>query len=237
MIEQTIGDLPASLIVALETTKHSHPDLEPTGAAAIDPTYIPMKSRLERSRALLKEAKPHNCSICCAPLCRKQDLVLTCPTEACGSVSHLDCLSRDFLSSTDAVLPRTGQCRDCSGELEWSSMVKDLSLRIRGRSVLEELFKVPRAKKATAGVEEVETIDEAKERRLSGFIEGDEEGDVDEDDLDTQLSEAIDDIGTAEADRRQDSDVKAGASSTRTAGRSVVADSDSDAWGEAEVLV
>lgn len=150
----------------------------PHGAAAIDATYLPMKPVLERSRDLLHGPLRHECSVCQEPIDKAKELLMVCPTTGCQATSHPVCLSRDFIangSATDAVLPTVGRCRNCGESLQWTELARDLSLRLRGQSVLDAVFKSSRSKNGAVelGPESAASDKalEAEERRLSGLID------------------------------------------------------------------
>jgi structure-specific endonuclease subunit SLX1 len=75
------------------------------------------------------------------------------------------CLSQAFLSEEterNAVVPTKGTCPGCRSPLQWSSLIKELSLRTRGQAEVEALFKPRRQKAAAAQAvdQEDEDLDE-----------------------------------------------------------------------------
>lgn len=48
------------------------------------------------------------------------------------------------------IIPITGVCPRCKGEVVWGDLMKEMSLRIRGPKEIEKLLKKPRKRKARA---------------------------------------------------------------------------------------
>ncbi|KAF2705783.1 structure-specific endonuclease subunit slx1 [Pleomassaria siparia CBS 279.74] len=125
---------------------------------AIEVAYEDCKAHVEKSRALLDEGRINSCSVCKGKLDVSTSLYLVCPLETCQTVSHMTCLSAKFLAEeggTDALLPIEGTCPRCRSPIKWNTLVKELSLRLRGEQELEAMFKPKRRKKAN-GVSEAE---------------------------------------------------------------------------------
>ncbi|OCK82192.1 GIY-YIG-domain-containing protein [Lepidopterella palustris CBS 459.81] len=128
--------------------QHSMP--APTGITAIDVGYSDVKSHLEKSRSIFEKSTAVSCGICETHITPATSLVLACPTEDCRSASHLTCLSRVFLAENgdaDAIVPTEGSCPNCHTKLEWSTLLRELSLRTRGEKDVEALFKMRRNKR------------------------------------------------------------------------------------------
>ncbi|WVW84079.1 hypothetical protein I302_106108 [Kwoniella bestiolae CBS 10118] len=62
-----------------------------------------------------------------------------CPLDStCDYVSHLKCLSANFLSDTSHVLPHQGSCPGCGGSMEWGQVIRACYARIEGIQREEE---------------------------------------------------------------------------------------------------
>lgn len=122
----------------------------PVGIYKIDPTYQHMKTTLEKSRSLL--ALPNNsCVICCSAIDATKEMTLVCSKQECDTIFHVGCLSSHFLrgeyGAHDAIVPTHGHCPSCKSTLNWTDLVKDLSLRVRGEKEVTALFKEPKRRK------------------------------------------------------------------------------------------
>ncbi|KAF9633061.1 Excinuclease ABC C subunit [Lasiodiplodia theobromae] len=114
------------------------------GIEGIDVSYEGLKAYLEKSTALSEEGKKLACAICDKQMQMEKCVVLVCPEEGCQAISHMTCLSETFLKQEgkpDAVVPLQGQCPSCKKMTQWSTLVKELSLRIRGEKEVATLFK------------------------------------------------------------------------------------------------
>ena len=121
-----------------------------TGIHAIDVRYNSMKSHLEKSKAVFDNSASALCGVCEKYIRPSTALLLVCPIDDCQSTFHLTCLSRKFLADGrdgDAVIPLEGKCPGCRTKLEWSTLTKELSLRIRGHKEVAALFRERRQKK------------------------------------------------------------------------------------------
>lgn len=122
----------------------------PDGIYRIDPTYQHMKTTLEKSRELLV-VRDNSCVICCSALDAKKEMTLVCSNQECDTIFHVGCLSTHFLKgehgAQDAIIPTHGQCPSCKATLNWTDLMKDLSLRIRGEKEVTALFKEPKRRK------------------------------------------------------------------------------------------
>ncbi|RAR03660.1 GIY-YIG catalytic domain containing protein [Stemphylium lycopersici] len=144
---------------------------------AIPVAYEDCKSYVDKSKNTLANGHRKNCDVCKRVANPGKSLVLVCPMENCSSVSHVTCLSQKFLAeegNKDAFVPIQGRCPSCDSSLQWSDMMKELSLRMHGEEEIKAMFKKKRGKKA-----EIDEKDEADE-----FL------DIDE--LDAELDEDLD---------------------------------------------
>ncbi|KAF2090699.1 hypothetical protein K490DRAFT_71059 [Saccharata proteae CBS 121410] len=185
--KQTPFKLRADIPIHLEnmktdlTTMGVSDDLDfARGIHALDVTYNDRKAQLEQTRSLL-EVKGHRCGVCKKAVRPKKVLAVVCPEQDCQTISHLTCLSKHFLledRNKDAMIPLEGHCPGCNKRLEWATMAKDLSLRVRGEREVEDLFKVRRQRKAKNG----------SATAAAACAENDEDEDEDEDDEERNIS-------------------------------------------------
>lgn len=133
--------------------------------------YSKLKEHVEKSLFLLAKEQVNRCSICAQDTGSQDTTILVCSQRNCQAISHMTCLAARFLETEKRVLsviPRAGMCPHCHSELQWIDMVKEMSLRVRGKSELTRLKKkrkVPkkRAQKDTTPYSE-ELNDDANER-------------------------------------------------------------------------
>lgn len=106
--------------------------------------YSKLKDHLEKSLLLLAEGQVNRCGICAEDLSAQDKTILVCPQRNCQAISHMTCLAARFLETEKrglSVIPRAGTCPHCHSEVQWIDMVKEMSLRIRGKSELRRLTK------------------------------------------------------------------------------------------------
>ncbi|KAH0541748.1 hypothetical protein FGG08_003770 [Glutinoglossum americanum] len=131
------------------------------GIEGLDVGFGPLKQHAEKSIRLLSECKALECAVCHGEMDQQRDLVATCSTEDCMATSHLTCLSRHFLTSEGEkrlLLPTQGTCPGCLARLRWADIIKELTLRVRGRKDLEKLLKKPQrrpGKKSNSGNKDI----------------------------------------------------------------------------------
>lgn len=114
------------------------------GIEGIDVSYEGLKPYLEKSAALSEEGKKLACAVCDKQMQMEKCVALVCPEEGCQAISHMTCLSETFLKKEGkpgAVVPLQGQCPNCKKMTQWSTLAKELSLRIRGEKEVTALFK------------------------------------------------------------------------------------------------
>ena len=154
-----------------------------TGIHAIDVGYNSMKSHLEKSRVVFDNGTSALCGVCEKYIRPSTALLLVCPIDDCQSTFHLTCLSRKFLADGgdgDAVIPLEGKCPGCRTKLEWSTLTKELSLRIRGHKEVAALFKERRKKEKQTNAGEA-TASHASHINMT---EEDHDSEFDDDDMD-----------------------------------------------------
>ncbi|KAJ7647581.1 hypothetical protein FB45DRAFT_893830 [Roridomyces roridus] len=93
---------------------------------------------LAKNIAVLTSNRRPSCSVC------KQDVLdfgtdhlktTLCPTSGCTAVSHISCLSRDFLASHTGMIPRGGVCKSCRTYVLWGDIVRGMYRRSAGGTV------------------------------------------------------------------------------------------------------
>ncbi|KAL1644416.1 Slx4p interacting protein [Diplodia intermedia] len=122
------------------------------GIEGIDVGYESLKAYLEKSETLLAEGKRLTCAVCDKRMQTEKCITLVCPQEDCQVTSHMTCLSKTFLrqeGKPDAIIPLQGQCPGCERLTEWSTLMKELSLRTRGEKEVAALQKKRKRKAAS----------------------------------------------------------------------------------------
>lgn len=231
-----------------KTTSEEDP-LEPVGIHRIDPTYQHMKTTLEKSQKLLV-APNNSCAICRSTLDSAKEMALVCFNKGCNTIFHVGCLSSHFLKgeygAQDAVVPTHGNCPSCKSDLNWTDLVKDLSLRIRGEKEVAALFKEPKRRKKNAKEEakSVAVVDD-EDMDEPDVLAEESDAEIDLDDILLQSDyEDIENIQATpsggdewklvdELDEQATPGAVASASSSAKKRKEVIEDSD---WDEAEVI-
>ncbi|TID13403.1 Structure-specific endonuclease subunit slx1 [Venturia nashicola] len=146
----------------------------------LDFSYSGTKAHLEKSKTLLEGNQRNACPICNI-IIKNDPLVVVCPHADCSSVSHIQCLSTDFLHQEHGdggrkmITPIEGPCPICNKTTKWRDLVQELSLRQRGQKEVEQLFKPTRKRKSDEADESDDELDVAEDEATSGFIELEEE--------------------------------------------------------------
>jgi structure-specific endonuclease subunit SLX1 len=149
---------PAEL--AVQTTENE-PYQIPAVIRDIHVAYEDCKAHVEKAEGMVNKGSTPSCGICKNNVDASTSLALICPVETCRTISHMSCLSHAFLREEDdraALIPLEGTCPGCRTPVKWSTMMKELSLRIRGPKEVEALFKPKRRRKAD-GVSESDTVE------------------------------------------------------------------------------
>ncbi|KAK0652589.1 hypothetical protein B0T16DRAFT_321830 [Cercophora newfieldiana] len=128
---------------------------EPWGIHALPLDYEPIKDYVVKSQNVFEFEQEGNCVICRDEILSGQGLHAVCTNEGCEGVGHLSCWSRHFLPASDldgdgTILPIHGHCPKCKGGVQWSDMMKELTLRVRGQKDIEKLLKTKRKRAAKA---------------------------------------------------------------------------------------
>ncbi|KAF7375948.1 Structure-specific endonuclease subunit SLX1 [Mycena sanguinolenta] len=99
---------------------------------------------LAKNTALIASNRRLTCSICSEEVLNySTDHLKTtlCPKTGCTAVSHLSCLSQDFLSSQTSdtgMIPRGGHCKSCRQYILWGDVVRGIYRRSAGRALAAE---------------------------------------------------------------------------------------------------
>ncbi|KAI1195649.1 GIY-YIG catalytic domain-containing protein [Nemania serpens] len=129
--------------------------IEPWGIHALPLDYARMKSYVEKTRELYSFEREGACVVCGENLPHGEGLYATCSNAGCEGTGHVACWSRHLLGDNvaDAIIPISGRCPRCEGDVVWGDMMMEMSLRLRGQKEIEKLFKKPRGKKAVESVD------------------------------------------------------------------------------------
>jgi hypothetical protein len=133
-----------------------------SGVQGLDVTHTPLIPHLAKSRDILEFEQEGSCSICSEVLPHQGGIYTICPHEGCNALSHISCLSRNFIASEEAAqtgnaqeaaagnddfkLPVSGKCASCGRESKWVDIVKETAMRSRGGEELDKLLKPKRVK-------------------------------------------------------------------------------------------
>jgi structure-specific endonuclease subunit SLX1 len=147
---------------------------------AIPVAYEDCRPYVEKSKTAFEDRHRRACGVCNRDANIEKSLVLLCPVDTCQCVSHMSCLSQKFLAeegNEDSFIPIDGTCPSCHSPIKWSTMMKELGLRMHGEEEIKAMFKTKRKKKS------------------DGTTESDAAEFLDIDDLDEDLDETwIDDV-------------------------------------------
>src|SRR5271156_3442448 len=130
------------------------------GVEGVDTTYTSLRQTLEKGQFVFDHDEQLDCDVCKSPLALDQDLIVICPHGLCRSISHVECLSKLFLAKGegqgDTLVPISGNCPSCAKGVQWVTLMKELSLRIRAAKEVQKVLK----KKPGAKVDISEDEDE-----------------------------------------------------------------------------
>ncbi|KAK0666444.1 hypothetical protein QBC41DRAFT_256207 [Cercophora samala] len=116
--------------------------------------YEPLKEYVAKGRDIFEFERQGSCVVCKEEIEPDEGgLHAVCSNEGCEGVGHLRCWGRYLLRKEEgvreeAVLPVGGRCPRCKGEVHWGTMMKELTLRVRGQKEVEKLLKVKRKRAA-----------------------------------------------------------------------------------------
>jgi structure-specific endonuclease subunit SLX1 len=157
-IQLTPAEIPKlATDVSIEMQTHFIPEV----IRAIPVAYEDCKPYVEKSRVIFEDEQQKVCGVCKKEAVTSTSLMLVCPVEFCQTVSHLSCLSNKFLAERrgeDALVPMDGTCPGCHSTITWSTMMKELSLRLHGAEELKTMFK-PQRKRKSDNISESDTAE------------------------------------------------------------------------------
>ncbi|KAK1835764.1 hypothetical protein QBC39DRAFT_297544 [Podospora conica] len=121
------------------------------GIHALPVDYEPIKEYVAKGQEVFVGESEGRCVVCREELESGKGLHVLCSSDGCEGVGHLACWSRHLLPrGDDGILPVRGRCPKCDGEVQWVDMMKELTLRLRGKKEVESLLKVKK-KRAVKG--------------------------------------------------------------------------------------
>lgn len=133
--------------------------------------YSTLKDHVEKSLFLLAEGQVNRCGICARDMDTQITTILVCPQRNCQTIFHMTCLATRFLEAEKrglSVIPRAGTCPRCRSELQWIDMVKEMSLRVRGKSELARLTKKRKVPETRAQKEDLPYSEELNQDASEG---------------------------------------------------------------------
>ncbi|KAI0115547.1 hypothetical protein GGR51DRAFT_503353 [Nemania sp. FL0031] len=144
-------DFAPSQTAAAEETASTDPP-SPWGIHALPLDYAPMKGYVEKTQSLYSFEREGACVICGESLLPGEGLYATCSNTGCEGTGHISCWSRHLLGSNaeEDIIPISGQCPKCEGDVVWGDMMKEMSLRLRGQKEIGKLFKKSRKRKSSS---------------------------------------------------------------------------------------
>jgi len=154
------------------------------GVEGVDPTYARLQDVLDKSKFILDDDEDLACEICREPLAIDTDIFTICPHNNCRSLSHVTCLSKNFLQQEQSaeLLPVNGNCPACKGNTSWSDLMCQVSLRLRGEKEIRKLLSKKRRTKAATAVDIMESESDDDEDALGELTSEDVDEEADDDD-------------------------------------------------------
>ncbi|KAI4862387.1 structure-specific endonuclease subunit SLX1 [Hypoxylon rubiginosum] len=125
---------------------------QPWGIHALPLDYTPMKDYVTKTQSIYDFEREGNCVGCGEHLDPGKGLYATCPNPGCECTGHVSCWSSHLLGKEagEDIIPISGTCPQCKGEVVWGDLMKEMSLRVRGTKEIEKLLKKPRKRNARA---------------------------------------------------------------------------------------
>jgi len=125
------------------------------GIHALPLDYEPIKDYVAKGQSIFEFERQGDCVVCRETIDPEKEggggLHAICTNDGCEAVGHLLCWKRHFMPRTttsegddDDILPIQGRCPKCHGEIQWVDMMKELTLRLRGKTEVQKLLKTKR---------------------------------------------------------------------------------------------
>jgi structure-specific endonuclease subunit SLX1 len=117
------------------------------GMQALDTSYWPLEMYHQKTVELLEKPRKRKCVICSKKT--EKEKAVGCYHD-CEMVAHLSCLAEQMLQQEgeEHVVPVRGWCPECRGELKWSTIAGEFSLRTRMKPEEEKKKKAKAKTKA-----------------------------------------------------------------------------------------
>lgn len=135
---------------SISESRSSKVTAEPWGIHALPLDYAPLKEYVTKADWIFKSEQEGDCIICKKDLPPDTGLYAVCYNEGCEGVGHVTCWSQHLLGKErdEHIMPVSGHCPKCHGDLVWGDMMKEMTLRLRGQKDVAKLLKKPRKRKA-----------------------------------------------------------------------------------------
>lgn len=134
------------------------------GVEGVDPTYARFQPVLQKAKDLTDgDDSIPLCDICGKDVDVNNHLFNICLGRDCHSLTHVPCLSARFLDEekSELMLPIKGTCPSCRTTLQWSDLMRVLSLRTRDQKQVQKLLKKRNKGAAVVAAEILEDSDDS----------------------------------------------------------------------------
>lgn len=144
-----VGSIAQSVADKAQSTDSETPALLPWGIDSLALDYAPMKDYVAKTQSVFSFEREGDCIVCKENLPPGEGVYAACSNTGCEGVGHISCWSKHLLAGEtgDDIIPISGKCPSCRGDVRWSDMMTELSLRLRGQKDIEKLLKKPRKRK------------------------------------------------------------------------------------------
>jgi structure-specific endonuclease subunit SLX1 len=137
------------------------PQLEiPPALEAVDVGYSSLGETLNKSTTVLDRNVACRCSVCRSRIKVTEQSVVVCPHDGCNATSHLTCLAGHASdlgqNHNRQIIPMDIKCPECKRTTPWIDLMKELTLRTNGVSLVQKTLK--QWKKKQSKVSEVSQV-------------------------------------------------------------------------------
>ncbi|KAK6064266.1 Structure-specific endonuclease subunit SLX1 [Seiridium cupressi] len=144
--------------------EHAHSlsgNSEPWGIHALPLDYAPLRDYVSKTNSIFTFEREGNCVVCDQAMLPNEGFYAACYNDGCEGVGHVTCWSEHFLGKEQAehIIPVSGHCPKCDGNLVWGDMMKEMTLRMRDQKQVEKLLKKSRKREAATGVDDDAVLD------------------------------------------------------------------------------